>query len=79
MAVDFTKLRPQARARLPKQYERVELMREAPTRDGRPVPAGSRGTVVEVMGDHEAFMVEFQEPFSALVTLRPGSLRYVAE
>ncbi|WP_407528042.1 hypothetical protein [Methylobacterium oryzisoli] len=65
--------------RLPEQYERVELLRPERTRQGRSVPAGSRGTVVEILGDHEAFMVEFQQPFAALLTVRPATIRSVSE
>ncbi len=66
-------------SRLPEQYERVELLCSERTRQGRSVPAGSRGTVVEILGDHEAFMVEFQQPFAALLTVRPATIRSVSE
>lgn len=65
--------------RLPEPYERVELLRPERTRQGRSVPAGSRGTIVEVLGDLEAFMVEFQQPFAALLTVRPSAICAVAE
>ncbi|QRE75337.1 DUF4926 domain-containing protein [Methylobacterium aquaticum] len=66
-------------SRPPEQYERVELLRAAETRRGKTVPGGSRGTVVEILGDHEAFMVEFQQPFAALVTVDASNLRHVRE
>ena len=65
--------------RPPEQYERVELLRAAETRRGQTVPEGSRGTVVEVLGEHEAFMVEFQQPFAALVTVDASNVRHVRE
>lgn len=35
--------------------------------------------MVEILGDHEAFMVEFQQPFAALVTVDASPLRHVRE
>lgn len=61
--------------RPPEPFERVELLRAGRTWEGQDVPCGSRGTVVEVLGDHEAFVVEFVEPFAALVTVRAGDVR----
>lgn len=66
-------------SRPPEQDERVERLRAAETRRGETVPEGSRGTVVEILGDHEAFMVEFQQPFAALVTVDASPLRHVRE
>lgn len=74
MAVPFASLRG-FHSRPPEQFERVELLRSGQTWDGEDVPSGSCGTVVEVLGDHEAFMVEFVEPFAALVTVRAGDVR----
>lgn len=70
---------PRARAsqdhHRPEQFEEVELLRDERTCKGQDVPSGSRGTVVEVLGNYEAYMVEFVEPFAALVTVRPDGLR----
>ncbi len=63
--------------RPPEQFEEVELLRDGRTRKGQDVPAGSRGTVVEVLGNHEAFMVEFVDPFAALVTVDASTVRAV--
>lgn len=65
--------------RPPEQYERVELLHAAETRRGKTVPEGSRGTVVEVLGDHEAFMVEFQQPIAALLTVEAANLRHIRQ
>lgn len=49
------------------------------TRDGRRVPQGSSGTVVEVLGQGRAYTVEFARPFHALVTVEAGDVTAVAE
>ena len=42
------------------------------------LPRGARGTVVGVWGGGQAYEVEFTEPFTALVTLRPSQVRRAA-
>ena len=63
----------------PQQYDRVSLLRPAQTRRGETVPEGSRGTVVEVLGDSDAVMVEFQQPFAALVTVDAANVHHVRD
>ncbi|WP_162561331.1 DUF4926 domain-containing protein [Methylobacterium terrae] len=75
MAFTFPMIRTAPTDRPPEQFERVELLSAGRTWEGQDVPSGSCGMVVEVLGDHEAFMVEFVEPFAALVTVRAGDVR----
>lgn len=58
---------------------RVTLRATQQTRDGRQVPQGSSGTVVEVLGQGRAYMVEFGRPFHALVTVEARDVMACAE
>lgn len=56
------------------ELSRVKLRSAERTRDGRVVPADAAGTVVEVLAKGDAYMVEFVEPFHALLTLEARRL-----
>lgn len=47
------------------------------TDEGSEVPAGSRGTIVGVLGGGASYTVEFIEPTAGLADLTPCSLRVV--
>ncbi|GJE55599.1 MULTISPECIES: DUF4926 domain-containing protein [Methylobacterium] len=55
----------------------VETLRPVETDDGRPVPAGSRGTIVAVYGGGKAYEVEFARPVVGNCTLRADALQAV--
>lgn len=44
--------------------------------EGKPIPEGSRGTVVGVWGEGESFEVEFSEPFHALATVELSAIAH---
>ena len=47
----------------------VEILRDVETDDGVTVPAGSRGTIVAIWADGEAYEVEFARPVVGLATV----------
>ncbi|MCJ2059640.1 DUF4926 domain-containing protein [Methylobacterium sp. J-048] len=53
----------------------VTLAADAQTDDGETVPAGTVGTVVAVWGEAEAFDIEFDAPFTGLVTIDREMIR----
>ena len=53
----------------------VETLCALTTDDGRPVPAGSRGTIVAVYGRGEAYEVEFAAPVVGNCTVSADRLR----
>jgi hypothetical protein len=53
----------------------VTLAVDAQTEDGETVPAGTVGTVVAVWGEAEAFDIEFDAPFTGLVTIEREMIR----
>ena len=57
----------------------VVTLRYVETDDGRDVPAGSHGTVMNVLGDGAAYYVEFAEPEPALALIYADNLRAEAE
>ena len=57
------------------ELDAVTLAVETRTEDGETVPAGTVGTVVAVWGQAEAFDIEFDAPFTGLVTVGPEMLR----
>lgn len=58
-----------------RDLERVATTLAATADDGRTVPAGSEGTVVDVIKNGLAYAVEFTRPIDALATLLPNELR----
>ncbi len=68
---------PPAGANVLPELSRVELLSAEQTRDGRLVPARSAGTIVEVLAKGDAYMVEFVEPFPALLTLDAYRVRAI--
>lgn len=52
----------------------VTTLRDAVTDDGLPVPAGARGTIVEVYADGEAYEVEFASPVAGTATILAEAL-----
>ena len=52
----------------------VVALRHPLTVEVRTLPAGSTGTVVAVYADSEAYEVEFDTPFHAVVTLEAADL-----
>ncbi|OUJ14289.1 DUF4926 domain-containing protein [Acetobacter sp. DsW_063] len=42
--------------------------------DGQILPGGSRGTIVLVYGDGDAYEVEFTRPIPAIITLEPQDI-----
>ncbi len=55
--------------------ERVAITRAARTDDGQTVPAGSEGTIVDVIKEGLAYAVEFTTPVDGIATLLPNELR----
>jgi hypothetical protein len=55
----------------------VVLLKEVETDDGIAVPAGSRGTIVDVYGDGTSYEVEFAKPVVGNATVRAQALRAV--
>lgn len=55
----------------------VETLRALPTATGREMPAGSRGSIVEVWREGVSYVVEFVEPFPAIVTVPDDALTLV--
>ncbi len=53
----------------------MTLAVDAQTEDGETVPAGTVGTVVAVWGEAEAFDIEFDAPFTGLVTIGREMIR----
>jgi hypothetical protein len=51
------------------ELDAVTLAVEIQTDDGETVPTGTKGTVVAVWGEAEAFDVEFDAPFTGLATV----------
>jgi len=43
--------------------------------DGKPLPAGSTGTIVDICKTPGYLMVEFIEPFQAVVTVQANQIR----
>ncbi len=58
-----------------RDLERVATILAVKTEDGRTLPVGSEGTVVDVIKGGVAYAVEFTRPIDALVTLLPNELR----
>lgn len=56
-------------------YSVVVLVSDIATDDGQTVPAGSRGTIVEVYGAGAAYEVEFVRPVVGNATVRAERLR----
>lgn len=56
------------------ELDRVELRVPRDERGGRSVPAGSDGTIVAVLKGGAAYIVEFERPFQALVTVEPADI-----
>lgn len=54
---------------------RAELRVPQVARDGRTLPARSSGTIVEVLGGGQAYMIEFVAPFAALLTVDADLVR----
>ena len=53
----------------------VEVLRDVRTDDGLAIPAGSRGTIVAIWGEGDAYEVEFSRPVVGLATVLAGALR----
>lgn len=62
-----------------RELDRVALASDQATRGGETVPAGSAGTIVAVLGEGQAYMVEFARPFHALVTVMAREVRPATE
>lgn len=58
-----------------KELDRVALLVDASTDEGKVIPAGSEGTIVGIWQDGLAYEVEFARPFHALATVRIEHLR----
>ncbi|MDP4025160.1 DUF4926 domain-containing protein [Methylobacterium sp. NEAU 140] len=62
-----------------RDLERVATTCAAVTDAGETIPAGSEGTVVDVIKRGAAYAVEFSEPVDGLATLLPHELRSVGD
>ena len=60
-----------------KDLDRVAITHAAVTDDGDTIPAGTEGTVVDVIRDGLAYAVEFPEPLGALATVLTTELHRV--
>ncbi len=61
------------------ELARVALRTDQRTRDGRDVPAGAAGTIVDVLAGGRAYIVEFVRPFAAIVTVEAHDLETAGE
>ncbi|AWN36229.1 DUF4926 domain-containing protein [Methylobacterium radiodurans] len=58
----------------PSFLDRARLRADRQARDGTRVPAGAAGTVVAILGDGRACIVEFTHPVQAVLTVRAEDL-----
>lgn len=58
-----------------KELDRVALLVDASTDEGKVIPAGSEGTIVGIWQRGLAYEVEFSRPSHALATVRIEHLR----
>lgn len=58
-----------------RDLERIALTCDTATDAGETVPAGTEGTIVDVIKEGTAYAVEFAEPFDGLATLLPHEIR----
>jgi hypothetical protein len=64
---------------MPGLFGTVSLRSDHTAWDGERVPAGASGTVVEILKDGEAYVVDIAEPFDTVATVRATELDVVVD
>lgn len=56
------------------EHSMVSLLRSVDLPDGRSMPKGTEGAIVFIHGGGAAYMVEFDDPFPAVITVPAADL-----